>query len=371
MQLPSPDTLSLFAGLGGLDLGAKVAGLRVGLSLDNDKDALLKLSRALGHPVLATNIEDLDPDVAIEAAGVGATGCMLIGGPPCTPFSHAGFWIKSKRDGEDPQWGRIADYGMYVAASKPRAFVLENVPGLLFKNHQPVLGAFLRRMKRLGYSTAFRVLDAADFGVPQHRRRLFVVGIRGRHAFEFPRGTTLTRPRTAAWAFKGLARNVNAPESDEMLRGKYADLLPAVPPGDNYLHFTSRRGHAHPLFGWRTRYWSFLYKLDPKRPSITIPATRITNNGPFHWRNRHLRIRELARIQGFPDNFPAGQGPLARRHIGNAVPPLLAAEVLWAVRMYLGEVSTRDAPQPLTIAGCSAATANEVYDSLAAFVSKA
>jgi hypothetical protein len=91
------------------------------------------------------------------------------------------------------------------------------------------------------------------------------------------------------------------------------------------------------MFKYRGRYWSFLLKMHPDLPAPTIPAQRVTFNGPFHWSSRHLRIRELARLQGFPDWYTwSADRHHARVHIGNAVPPLLGGIVVWRVLGALG-----------------------------------
>ena len=116
------------------------------------------------------------------------------------------------------------------------------------------------------------------------------------------------------------------------MRGKWGHLLPKVPPGENYLHFTARRGYPDPIFEWRSRYWSFLLKLDPERPSPTIQAQPGPNVGPFHWDNRRLRIPELRRLFTFPDDFGfVGKRASVQSQLGNAVPPLLARRVAEAV----------------------------------------
>jgi len=118
------------------------------------------------------------------------------------------------------------------------------------------------------------------------------------------------------------------PEPGEVLRGQYSNLLPAIPPGENYLHYTVERGHPEPLFKWRSRYWSFLLKLDPGRPSPTIQAQPGPNVGPFHWENRRLRVGEIKRLFTFPDEFElVGSRASIQAQLGNAVPPLLAEKV--------------------------------------------
>src|SRR5262249_44394676 len=152
------------------------------------------------------------------------------------------------------------------------------------------------------------VLNAADYGVPQHRERVFIIGSRDGRPFQFPTQThgdpsnvyegTLEPFRTAWDALGDLPMLLN----DPALRttGKWADLLPSIPEGENYLWHTNRGG-GEPLFGWRTKYWSFLLKLAKNRPSWTIQAQPGSAIGPFHWCDRKLSSRELCRLQTFPD----------------------------------------------------------------------
>ncbi len=102
---------------------------------------------------------------------------------------------------------------------------------------------------------------------------------------------------------EALSRLTTEPEPGERVRGKWGHLLVDIPPGDNYLFYTAERDHPDPLFAWRSRYWSFLLKLAPDRPSPTIQAQPGPNVGPFHWENRRLRIPELRRLFTFPDDF--------------------------------------------------------------------
>jgi DNA (cytosine-5)-methyltransferase 1 len=340
--------LSLFSGMGGLDLGACLAGLEISVAVDADDSALKVLRRAMGTKTVVGYTQQLSPEQVIEDAGLRADGsAILIGGPPCTAFSHAGFWLERKRNGSDSQAERISDYWRYITVLNPAAFVMENVPGLAFENHKSVLASLVNRARRMGYSVVTKILDASHYGVPQARRRLFVVGVKSGMRYEFPLPTFAEQPRTARWAFTGLRSLDNPTERDEKLTGQYSGLLPLIPPGDNYLYFTKERGYPKPRFGWRKRYWSFLLKLHPNKPSPTIAATRVHNNGPFHWRNRRLRIRELARLQTFPDLYPLADHVLARRHIGNAVPPLLSAQIFCSLREALGDTTPGYLPEHL------------------------
>ena len=115
-----------------------------------------------------------------------------------------------------------------------------------------------------------------------------------------------------------------AEDKDNLAGSKHKHLLKLIPPGENYLYLTKDRGHPNPKFKWRSRYWSFLLKLSPKEPSWTIQASFSNNMGPFHWKNRFLRINEIKRIQTFPDKYKlTGNFKDQWRLVGNAVPPLL------------------------------------------------
>jgi DNA (cytosine-5)-methyltransferase 1 len=351
--------LSIFSGIGGLDLGAQAAGVSVDLATDSDDEALQIHAEALGARVVVGDINDVLAGRLRESWGPSAPR-MLIGGPPCTAFSHAGFWLENKRAGRDPAAAMLSSYLRCLREFGPDSFVLENVPGLAFKTHRKSLKVIIDGAKAEGYAVSSAILNAAALGVPQARHRLFVVGVKGGAAVDLDTWPAYPR-RSAGWAIADLDSSEGA-EPDELPGKRYRDLLTRVPNGGNYLAFTSERGCPDPQFTYRGRYWSFLLKLDPLQPSPTVPAQRITYNGPFHWSNRHLRIRELARLQGFPDWFPLSPVlATARRHVGNAVPPLLAAAVIWRVRQALGDVgSDASLPDLLSHAADPAASCVEV-----------
>ena len=128
--------------------------------------------------------------------------------------------------------------------------------------------------------------------------------------------------------------DIDLPEDINMQAGsKHKNLLKEIPPGQNYLYFTEKRGHPNPQFKWRSRYWSFLLKLSPDRPSWTIQASFSNNQGPFHWKNRFLRLSEIKRIQTFPDDYEIlGTFKDQWRQVGNAVPPLLVKKIALAIK---------------------------------------
>lgn len=318
--------LSLFSGGGGLDIAAESVALQVCSATDIAHDALDVLRTATGVPTLVGDIADFVANHDVLAAWRRLQPDVVFGGPPCTAFSHAGFWLKYKRNGEDPATTGISRFVDVIEEVEPRAFVMENVPGLLFKNHRTIFNTATQRLSALGYHVSAKILKASDFGVAQARRRLFVVGLRG-GAVDLDSWPSFPL-RTTSWAFESLPTD-SPRELDEVPRGKYSRLLATVPPGENYLYHTAERGSREPAFRYRGRYWSFLLKLDPDRPSPTLSAQRVTWNGPFHWSNRHLRVREMARLQSFPDSVRFSSDlQVARRQIGNAVPVVLGAAVL-------------------------------------------
>ncbi len=335
---------SLYSGAGGLDLGLEHTGsFRTAVFVENEEHAIETLDTNFTGEVLGESIEDLHPFELLEAGGIRpGEDFLLAAGPPCQPWSKAGFWLEEKRLGaKDPRATTLDQFLRVLRLTRPRAFIFENVWGLKYRTHAQVLERLLARMKALGYTTSAAVLNAADYGVPQRRHRLIVVGAYGRDAkFKFPTpgyGTDHRDHPTAGAAIAELGERSNPPEPDEQVNGKWGDLLPRIPPGENYLVFTQKRGwHGSPRFTWRSRYWSFLLKLDPDRPSWTIPAHPGPYTGPFHWANRRLRIAEIKRLQTFPHRFTIhGELVDQRRQLGNAVPPRLAEVVGRAVAQQL------------------------------------
>jgi DNA (cytosine-5)-methyltransferase 1 len=340
-----PVAISLFSGAGGLDLGVEAAGFRVTAAVEHDADAALTMEKnfhRLNSPVIRRDILQVPTREILQRAGLnrGQRPDLLVGGPPCTPFSKSGFWLEYKRAGLDPGASLLQAYTRVLAEAKPRAFILENVYALTYNNKasRPAYERLLHEITDAGYIFTPKVLNAADYGVPQLRPRLFVVGV--------PKGCQLPEPppasHTGMWERQisgaGTTPHITAgqaleglecePEPGEVLGGQYAHLLPQIPPGENYLYFTAERGHSRPLFKWRSRYWSFLLKLDPNRPSPTIQAQPGPNVGPFHWENRRLRVGETKRLFTFPSEFElVGTRASIQAQLGNAVPPLLAEKV--------------------------------------------
>lgn len=345
--------VSLFSGCGGMDFGFQAAGFDVAFANDFDRHACATLRLNGGSHVVEGPIEAIQSSTIREQLG-SAKVDVLFGGPPCQPFSKSGYWATgdSKRL-EDPRSGTLAEYFRIVDELQPRAILLENVHGISYSGKEEGFSYLLERIQQINrkrktnYRPAWAILNAADYGVPQLRIRFFLVALRDGTPFTFPDPThqaadkadegdlfsQLLPSHTTAWdAIGGLN-----PDPDESLAmtGRWANLLPSIPEGENYLWHTDRRG-GMPLFGWRTRYWSFLLKLAKAKPSWTIQAQPGSAIGPFHWQNRRLSWCEMAALQTFPTDFRIESSRVEiQRQIGNAVPSLLAEVLARSIRSAL------------------------------------
>lgn len=334
--------ISLFTGAGGLDFGFEAAGFETAVAVEMDPVCCAFLRRNRRWAVIQDDIHHVGSDALLAIGQLRAGQAdVLIGGPPCQPFSKSGYWVSgdAKRL-SDARADTLSAYLRVVDETRPRTLLLENVPGLAYQGKDEGLNRILdgiaeiNQRRGTNYKPYWKVLDAANFGVAQHRQRVFVVASRDGRKFSFPQETHGKRedtdatcePYRTAWdAIGDFPRLPNEEGLD--LTGKWADLLPTIPEGENYLWHT-RRGGGLPLFGWRTRYWNFLLKLAKNRPAWTIQAQPGSATGPFHWANRKLSTYELARLQTFPDGliFTTSRSQ-SQRLMGNAVPSLLA-EVL-------------------------------------------
>lgn len=285
--------ISLFCGCGGFDIGLLggfvhlgrrrgTNGFRIVSAVDADPEACALYRLNVG-PVVRSRVEDVRDWPEAE---------VVIGGPPCQPYSTAGRQ-RGCADGRDG----VPAFASVVEAVRPRVFVMENVAGLAERRAFAETFAALRgRMERAGYTVAHRVLDAADFGVPQHRRRLFVVGaLSGVAPFPEPTHGTPDRPHLT-------------------VRDAIGPL--AIVGADRAFGRWSEGERRHPEFGASSR------RLTADRPFPTIKASDTAANRLAHpWFDRYLIMPELLRAQSFPDDFIA---PRRTPAIGNAVPPLLA-----------------------------------------------
>lgn len=328
--------ISLYTGIGGLDFGFEAAGFETTVALEMDRAACANIRANRPWPVIEGDINAVSSNEILKVGKLKAGEAdALIGGPPCQPFSKSGYWARGDSLRlDDPRADTIDAYLRVLRDTQPKTFLLENVPGIAYKGKMEALERILAGLEQINretgarYAACWKILNAADFGVPQMRERFVMVGARDGARFEFPKTThgDGALPHHTAWdAIGDLPEMPNEPSI--AMGGKWADLLPTIPEGQNYLWHTDRGG-GEPLFGWRRRYWSFLLKLAKDRPSWTIQAQPGSATGPFHWLSRKLSSRELARLQTFPDNVSVqGSRQDIQRLIGNAVPSLLGEVV--------------------------------------------
>lgn len=361
--------ISLFTGAGGLDFGFEAAGFRTAVALEIDGRCCATLRHNRSWPIIERDIAAVPTKELLDRAALQpGQADVLIGGPPCQPFSKSGFWATgdAKRL-DDPRATTLEGYLRILAEARPRAFLLENVEGLGFRGKDEGLQLIHARLAAINethgtrYRATIATLNAADYGVPQLRRRIFVVGARDGTQFNVPAATHCATGRDAAadtdWidarprhltAWDALHDLPEPNDPDVQLKGKWAELLPTIPEGNNYLWHTDRGG-GEPLFGWRRRYWSFLLKLAKDQPAWTIQAQPGPATGPFHWNNRRLTMREMARLQTFPDDVEIlGTVADAQRQLGNAVPSHLAEMLARAIAWQL--LGARDWPPPVKLA---------------------
>jgi len=358
MRRARPIAIDLFCGAGGMSLGFEQAGFDVVAAVESDPIHAATYRRNFPDAaVIERDVARLRGDRLRTAAGLdGADVDCLFGGPPCQGFSPIG-----RLDANDPRNELVLHFGRLVRELGPRYFVLENVPGLVQAQGQRILDGFERRVTRSGYRLLWPppVLDASDFGVPQRRRRVFLVGAREDVPQLLALGEGHGSARPTVWDALGDLPDVDAlPEliEDDVYVGPlgpaspYASVLrgEAVDPAD---HSHRRNGHRTGLSGCRrtlhTRETvarfaetepgahepiSRFYRLPadgvahtlragtgPERRSYTAPR-------PIHpLHPRCITVREAARLHSFPDWFEFHPTKWhGFRQLGNSVPPLLA-----------------------------------------------
>jgi DNA (cytosine-5)-methyltransferase 1 len=327
VRLRKFESLDLFSGAGGLSLGLKAAGFRAAAAVEIDSDSCETYKIAFPQAdILNQNIEELDFG---RFEGID----LIAGGPPCQPFSSGGKGL-ARHDPRDmvPQFVRA------ITQARPRAFLMENVPGLFGGTHRAYLTSIAQQLSGLGYSVHTSVLYAPDFGVPQRRKRGFLIGLR-KGTFLYPaptHGPDGTHPYIPVRAVLDPLRALGEPNSCRVFYAKSPDLRPS--PYDGQLF----NGGGRPI--------------NPDEPSPTILASAGGNKTHFfdtlglvnryHEElargvkpragtlpgARRLTVQESAILQTFPADMQfVGSRSSQYTQIGNAVPPLLAKAVGHAV----------------------------------------
>lgn len=340
--------IDLFSGAGGMSTGAAMCGIDVRFAVEMDQFA--SATFALNHP--DTQLFDYDIQ-RVKGADFHALDrkkpVILFGGPPCQGFSTSN---QKNRDVENENNWLYREYLRIVRAVRPDWVVFENVKGLLETENGFFLDAVLKGFKKAGYTTNHFILNSADYGVPQKRNRLFIVGSLHGMVVNAP-SIIAQRHITVSQAIKDLPEleNGDAPDEKEYsgrarssyavgMRGKLRtctsnlvtnnapqiiERYSHIPQGGNW---ESIPAHLMKNYTDVSRCHTGIYRrLKADEPSVVIGNFR--KNMLVHpWKDRGLSVREAARLQSFPDAFRfAGSIGFQQQQVGNAVPPVLAKAV--------------------------------------------
>jgi len=346
-----PIAIDLFCGAGGQSLGFQRAGFDIVCAIDNDpiNVAIHKknfpkcnsieadIGKLTGQKV--RDLGKLSNDVEID---------VLFGGPPCQGFSLIG-----KRNKRDPRNKLLRHFCRLVLELKPKYFVIENVPGLLSGTAKKTLQNALRGLSsEYSWKTPIEILNAADYGVPQTRRRVFVLGfLKSAFSPAYPLPTTPKERLTVRDAIRDLypiGRSITSLKQDSIRikRGASSAYARNLSDNDGPLSGCKRCGHSEEVVvrfrktsQGETEQESRLRRLSLSRPSPTLRAGTGRSNGsftaarPIHpTQPRCITVREAARIHSFPDWFQFHQTQWhGFRQVGNSVPPKLGESVALSI----------------------------------------
>ncbi|MBQ1411408.1 MAG: DNA cytosine methyltransferase [Oscillospiraceae bacterium] len=342
------NVIDLFAGVGGLSYGfSKLPEFNIIAANEIEKD--ISIAYTLNHPevkMMNCDIASLTSE-ALEETLKGESVDVVVGGPPCQSYSTVG-----KRQLDD-RANLFLQYKRVLQILQPKAFIFENVVGILSMDRGRLFKRVQSAFEEIGYSLKYQVLNAVNYGVPQHRERVILVGFRGNNPFEYPaptHGDGLIPYVTLKEAFADLPPLQSGERSDQYVGGPSNDFLKFVRFGSSALteHFAPKNGEhlikimqalgdgqskddlpesIRPKSGYPNTY----AKLWWNRPSTTITRNFAcpSSSRCIHPRDsRAMSIREGARLQSFPDNYMFyGSDGMKRLEIGNAVPPLLSQAI--------------------------------------------
>jgi len=348
------NTIDLFAGCGGLSRGFLDAGFNVLLGVDNTQSALETFEyNHNGAKSLNLDLSDFKNFNVMREMVNNVTIDMIIAGPPCQGFSLTG-----PRNFDDPRNKLYLSVFESVKQFRPKAFVIENVTGMATLYNGKIKDEIINRFSKLGYNVTCKIMCAADFGVPQIRKRLIFVGLKKKFGeFGFPHPIyNIDDYITCSEAISDLPSRENEigneqdiyiskPKSEyqKKMRGNCKTLynhvatnhtnmvketISQVPEGGNYKDLPKGVGESRKFNEAWTRYHS-------QKPSKTIDTG---HRNHFHYKyNRVPTIRENARLQSFPDDFVfLGTRTQQNRQVGNAVPPLLGYYLGIEIKKYIG-----------------------------------
>ena len=319
-----PRLISLFSGCGGMDLPFHKAGFKVVWAIDSNKYACKTFSRNIADVIINDSIENIDIAQVPEAE-------ICIGGFPCQDFSL--IW---KRPGLEGTRGNLYTYFLdFVNKKKPKAFVAENVKGLLSANNYQAIKQIISDFESIapGYLVKPKLYNFADYGVPQFRQRVLLVGIRMDTGFNFVHpqpeyGQNRKKPyRTAGEALKNVEAVLDN-NKHHKIQTRTVEILNRIQPGGNFSDIP--KDSPYYVKGMISHVYR---RIHPDKPSSTIIAGGGGGTWGYHYLEpRSLTNRERARLQTFPDDFVfEGSTTEVRRQIGNAVPPQGIAAVVEAL----------------------------------------
>jgi DNA (cytosine-5)-methyltransferase 1 len=347
----------LFAGAGGFSLAALSVGIDIICAIENQKSAAAtyaaNLRRLNGSPVrvLERDILSVDPKALLEECDLSPGRCdIILGGPPCQGFSTHRL---NDSGVQDPRNRLLARYFDFVEALRPRTFLIENVPGLLWERHKDYLEGFVAKADACDYDlTGPLILNARDYGVPQNRRRVFILGVDRR------------RPLSINWPPPPTHCAPNTPETERQSRENWTPASVAFSPAPeddpNNVHMQSGQalievfkktplnggsrsdsGRILPCHLTHDGHKDVYGRIDPSKPGPTMTTACINpSKGRFVHPTEHhaITLRQAARLQGFPDSFRFKGGLMAGgQQVGNAVPIELGKALLVPIYRALAE----------------------------------
>ena len=325
--------LSLFSGAGGLDLGFEEAGFNVAIANEFDKDIWETFK--VNHPntrLIEGDIRKLSlDDIDINIDGI-------IGGPPCQSWSEAG----SMKGINDDRGKLFYEYIRILKGLKPKFFLAENVSGMLADRHSDAVQNILSMFKECGYDVTLTLVNAKDYGVAEERKRVFYIGFRNdlNINFKFPKGSTEEDDKKITlkdviWDLKDTAvptldknkHNPDAINNNEYFTGSYSPIFMSR----NRVKSWDEQAFTVQASGRQCQ----LHPQAPKMVKVGLNDCRFVEGKEHLY--RRMTIREVARIQGFPDSFKFiyTDSNNAYKMIGNAVPVNLAYEVAVAIKNIL------------------------------------
>lgn len=313
-----PKVISLFSGCGGLDLGFHLEGYEVIWSNEFNKWAADTYELNFKNSIVdRRNILDIDPYNEKDVPSPD----IVIGGFPCQDFS-----IIWKRPGLEGDRGSLyQEFLRFIDAKKPKAFVAENVKGILSANNGRAIQQILSDFEAIkpGYTLSIKLYNFADYGVPQLRERVLIVGVRNDTGFDFQHPTPTHGPKvnkryfTAGEALEGVEK---VPHNNEHMKimPRTKEILAKIPEGGNFTDIP--KDDPHYVKGMISHVYRRIHRSEPAK---TLIASGGGGTWGYHYPEpRALTNRERARLQSFPDWFVfSGTFGEIRRQIGNAVPP--------------------------------------------------